>query len=261
MHTDALFTWATLLGFLFTLTRISCVIAFLPLGAFRNAPDTAKIVLSLAFTILLWPEWKGPVAETITAGRLGTGVACEAAIGLAIGLSVAIAMEVFVASAQFVSSVAGLTFASTIDPASGADSTVLLTLAQLTTGLLFFVTGADRLFVKALADSLRICPPESFSIHREWAKPFIEFSATILSTGLRLAAPVIALVLLADVILAVLGRVQAQVHLLSLTMPVKLAAALALVAATLGLQPAAFGSLIASSIRLVEDLLRSAAHG
>lgn len=261
MHADALFTFATLLGFLFTLARISCVIAFLPLAALKGVPDAAKIVLSLAFTIILWPEWKGPVAETVTLGRIVSGLASEAALGLAIGLAFAIAMEVFIAAAQFISLQLGLTFASTIDPTSGADSTVLLTIAQLTTGLLFFVSGADRLFVRALADSLRLCPPESFSIHQTWAKPFIDFSATILSTGLRLATPVIALVMLADFVLAVLGRVQAQVHLLSLTMPLKLGAGLALLAATATFYPPVFESLIAASIRLIETLFRSASHG
>jgi flagellar biosynthesis protein FliR len=261
MHADAMLTWATLFGFLFTLARISCVIAFFPLAALKGVPDTAKIVLSLAFTFILWPEWKGPVAETVTIGRIVSGLASEAALGLAIGLAFAIAFEVFVMAAQFVSFSVGLTFASSVDPTSGADSTVLLTIAQLTTGLLFFVSGADRLFVRALADSLRLCPPESFSIHQSWTKPFIDFSATILSTGLRLAAPVMALVLLADFVLAVLGKVQAQVHLLSLTMPVKLGAGLALLAVTISLQPAVFESLMASSIRLIEGLFRSAAHG
>ena len=52
----------------------------------------------------------------------------------------------------------------------------------------------------------------------------IQFAATIFSSGLRLAAPLIALLLLADASLAVLGRVQPQLHLIGLTMPVKLAA-------------------------------------
>ncbi len=66
----------------------------------------------------------------------------------------------------------------------------------------------------------------------------IQFAASIFGTvGLRLAAPVIALLLLADASLAVLGRVQAQLHLVSLTMPLKLAATMLLMSATLALQP------------------------
>jgi flagellar biosynthetic protein FliR len=257
MHGDALFTYATLFGFLFTLARISCVFAFLPLTAFRAAADTPKIFLSLAFTMILWPEWKSPVSSEATIGRLFAGIAGEAALGLAIGLAVAIVLEVFQIAAQVVSLQAGFGFASTIDPNGGADSTVLLSLAQITAGLLFFATGADRLLVRALADSLRLCPPESFVVQKTWAEAMVRFSASIFGAGLRLAAPVVALLLLADASLAVLGRVQTQIQLVSLTMPVKLGASMLLLAATIVFQPKFFGSIMIEGIRLIEGMLRS----
>ncbi len=153
-----------------------------------------------------------------------SGSLLKSALGLAIGISLAIVFEVFQMAAQAISLQAGLGYASTIDPSSGADSTVLLTMAQLTAALLFFASGADRLLVKALAESLRLAPPESFTVNKTWALAIIQFGGTIFSSGLRLAAPLIALLLLADVSLAILGRVQQQLHLISLTMPLKLAA-------------------------------------
>ncbi len=257
MHVESVFSYATLFGFLFTLARISCVFAFLPLAAFRSAPEPAKIVLSLAFTILLWPEWKAPVADSISIGRIVAGLAAEAALGLAIGLALAIVMEVFQLAAQVVSLQAGFGFASTVDPTSGADSTVLLTLAQLTAALLFFVTGADRMLVRALADSLRLCPPESFALHKSWGEAVIQLAASVFSTGLRLAAPIVALLLIADASLAVLGRVQTQIHLVSLTMPLKLAATMVLMAATIGFEPRIFESLMVPCIRLIEGILHA----
>ncbi len=257
MGIDSIFSYGTLFGFLYTLARVSGVFAFLPLAAFRAAPETARIVLALSATLLLWPEWKTPVDSAATVGRIASGVAGEAALGLAIGLALALALEVFSVAAQAVSLSAGLGYASTIDPTSGADSTVLQTTAQLTAGLLFFVSGADRLLVKALVESLRLCPPESFTLHRTWAAAMIQFAGSIFGAGLRLAAPVVALLLLADMSLAVLGRVQTQLHLVSLTMPVKLAATMALLAVTLALQPGFFETRMTEWARLVEGLLRT----
>jgi flagellar biosynthetic protein FliR len=257
MHADSLFTYATLFGFLFTLARISCVFAFLPLAVFRAAPEPAKIVLSLGFTLILWPEWKGPVADGVTIGRIVTGLAGEAALGIAIGLALAIVLEIFQVAAQVVSLQAGFGFASTIDPSSGADSTVLLTTAQITAGLLFFAMGADRMVVRALADSMRLCPPESFAINPGWAEALTRFAGSIFGLGLRLAAPVIALLLLADGSLAVLGRIQSQIHLVSLTMPIKLGAAMLLMASLLVFQPRLFQSAMDSAIRLIEQIIRS----
>ena len=261
MHTEALFSYATLLGFLFTLARVAGVIAFLPLGSFRAAPDATKIILALAFTILLWPEWKSPVDGAVSdesISRIVVGLAGEIALGLSIGVIVAIVLELFQAAAQIVSLQAGFGFAATIDPTSGADSTVLITLAQLTAALLFFTAGGDRMMVKVLADSIQLAPPESFSLKSGWIEPMIRFSSIILSSGLRLAAPAVALLLLGDASLAVLGRIQSQLHLVSLTMPVKLAGAMLLLSATLAFQPGFFESAMASAVKLMESMLRSA---
>ena len=215
--------------------------------------------MSLAFTMILWPQWKSPVrANDASMGRIVAGLAGEMALGLAIGLVVAIVLEVFQLAAQIVSLQAGLGYASTIDPTSGADSTVLITIAQLTAGLLFFSTGGDRFLVQVLADSIHLCPPESFTVTRGWAEPVVRFSSVIFSAGIRLAAPIIALLLLADVSLAVLGRIQQQLHLVSLTMPVKLASTMLLLSLTIAFQPEFFASMMTSGVRLIETLLRSA---
>src|SRR5580698_5759477 len=258
MGVDPLFSYATLFGFLFTLARISGVFAFLPLAAFKAAPEAARIVLSLALTVMLRAEWKAPVGVETTLGRVVAGLAGEAGLGLAIGVALAIVFEVFQMAAQAVSLQAGLGYASTVDPGSGADSTVLLTIAQLTAALLFFASGADRLLVRALADSLRLAPPESFTLNKAWAGALIRFAAAIFSSGLRLAAPLIALLLLADASLAILGRVQQQLHLISLTMPLKLGATMLVLSATVVLQPGFFESLMTAWARLVEGLLRTA---
>jgi flagellar biosynthesis protein FliR len=258
MGADPLFSYTTLFGFLFAFARISAVFAFLPFAVFRAAPESARIVLSVAMTLMLHGDWKSPVGVENSMGRIVADLASEAALGLAIGVSLAIVIEVFKMAAQAVSLPAGLGFASTIDPTSGADSTVLLAIAELTAGLLFFVSGADRLLIKALAESLRVCPPESFTLHRSWALAIIEFAGLIFSTGLRLAAPVIALLLLADASLAVLGRMQPHIHLVSLTMPVKLAGTMLIMSATVVLQPGLFESLMTSWARLIEGILRSA---
>ncbi len=54
----------------------------------------------------------------------------EAGLGIAVGLAVAFLTEGFQMGAQIISLQAGYSFATTIDPTSGADSSVLLTIAQ-----------------------------------------------------------------------------------------------------------------------------------
>jgi flagellar biosynthetic protein FliR len=261
MRADAFLGGGILPGFLWTLARVAGVFAFLPLSSVRATPEPVKVVLSLGFTAMLWPLWRAQAAATAPAlsmPAIVAGMAGEAALGLAIGMAVSIALELFSAAAQMVSLQAGFGFASTIDPSSGADSTALITGAQVTAGLLFFAVGGDRALVRVLADSLRLCPPPAFVMNRGWADAMTRFSSTIFSSGLRLAAPVLALLLLADFSLAVLGRLQAQLQLVTLTMPVKLLATLLVLAATISFQPGFLNAALAQAVRLMEGTLRSA---
>ncbi|NDJ11240.1 MAG: type III secretion protein [Acidobacteriia bacterium] len=246
-----------LYGFLLTLARMSGALAFLPLAAFKATPEPVRVVLALGFTLMLWPLWKAPKGFP-SIGVILSGVLSELALGLAIGVAVAIVLEVFQIAAQMISVQAGFGFASTIDPTSGAESTVLLTLAQILAGLLFFTSGADRMLIHALGDSMYLVPPTMFHLKAHWAEAMIRFSGSIFGLGLRLAAPVIALLLLADTALAVLGRVQSQIQLVSLTMPVKLLATTLLLATGIGVQPRFFDSAMSQCIRFIEGMLRSA---
>lgn len=258
MRAESIFSYATLFGFLLTLARISGVFAMLPLPAFRGAPEIARIVLSVAFTLILRPFWQSPVSSDTSIGRMVAALSAEAALGLAIGLAVAIVLEAFQMAAQINGLQAGLGYASTVDPSSGADSTVLLTIAQLSAGLLFFLSGADRVLIRCLADSLRISPPDSFTLHQAWAQPMIRFSASIFAASLRLAAPMIVLLLLVDFSLAVIGRVQSQLSLITLTIPVKLALTMLLLSSTVALQPRFFESLMSDAFRVIEGIIRNA---
>lgn len=260
MRADAFLGGGLLPGFLWTLARVAGVFVFLPLGAFRATPELVKVVLSLGFTAMLWPLWRvqaAAVPELSMAGIVA-GMVGEAALGLALGMAVAIVLELFSAAAQMVSLQAGFGFASTIDPTSGADSTALITVAQVTAGLLFFAVGGERALVRVLADSLRLCPPPAFAMNSGWADAMTRFSSTIFSAGLRLAAPVLALLLLADFSLAVLGRLQASLQLVTLTMPVKLLATLLVLASTMVFYPAFLTTALSQAVRLMEGMLRSA---
>ena len=81
MGGNSLFSYATLFGFLFALARVSGIFAFLPLAVFRAAPESARIVLSVAMTLMLRGEWKTPVGAEASVGRIVAGLAGESALG------------------------------------------------------------------------------------------------------------------------------------------------------------------------------------
>ena len=216
----------TLLGFLLVLARVSGVFALAPLPGFPSVPPQARIVLSVSMTLALFPRWPH-VEGTPDIARMLLWVLPEIAVGVTVGLGVAFVLEVFLIAAQILSLNAGFSFAQTIDPATQAESGVLLVFAQLAGGMLFFVLGLDRDVIRALADSLE-AHPAGVWMSGPAAEAMLRLGGDMLALAVRLALPAIALLVMGDLALGLLGRLNAQLQLLTLAFPVKMTAALVL---------------------------------
>ena len=223
---------ALLLSFLFVLSRVAGIFVFAPVPGMKNGPDILRVLLSLAITVALYPLWPHLSQTTPPLSAIVVAIIAEAALGLTIGLAVSFTLEALQMAAQIMGVQAGYGYASTIDPATQADSPVLLVFAQLFSGLLFFATGLDREIIRACALSLQSIPPGTFTVSRDQAHSLIGLSAGIFTIGVRLAFPAVALLGMLDLSLALLGRVNSQLQLLTLAFPVKMLAALALLAFT-----------------------------
>ena len=240
MHASLSLNLSTIFGFLLVLARVSGLIAFVPIPGLAGGPDSSRIVLALALTVTLFPVWPHPPAEGLLTARMLGWMIAEAGFGLTIGVAVSFLLEGIQLAAQIVGLEAGYSFASTIDPSTQADTTTLQVMAQLFAGSLFFAFGFDRQVLHVLASSLRSVPSGSFALSGTMADAVARLGAGIFTTGLQLALPVLALTLLLDIAFAVLGRLHAQLQLLSLSFGAKMLVSLAFLASVLTLYPAVF---------------------
>jgi len=254
MPTEVSFAIPTLLGFLMVLTRISAAMVFVPMPGAKGVTDMAKVTFCLFTTFALFPFW--PSVNGITMGQLAGWIALEAAFGLTVGLSVAFLSEAFTLGAQIIGLQAGYSYASTVDPMSQNDTTVLQTMMQLMAGLLFFAAGLDRYVVRVFARSLEVFPPGQFRITEPILMTVQNLGSILFATGLRLALPVVALLLLIDISLALLGRVNSQLQLLSLAFPIKMLGALAALAATVAVFPAVYEKAVQQMMFSLTQVLR-----
>jgi flagellar biosynthetic protein FliR len=95
---------------------------------------------------------------------------------------------------------------------------------------LFFTTGVDGQLIRILAASFEKFPAGSWAPAAAGLDGIVRLGGEIFSTGVRVAMPVIALLVLIDIALALIGRMQQQLHLLSLSFPVKMLAAVSMLA-------------------------------
>lgn len=230
LFTPGLYDVDHLLGFLLVLSRVAGVLVFVPLPGMGNSPITARIVLSFTIAICLLPLWPPVAGLDQSFARLLGFAAMDASVGMVLGLTVTFAIEALKLAMQAAGLQAGFGYASTIDPSSEADSSLLLVVAELFTGLIFFAAGFDRQVLAILAGTLKMLPPGHIVNLYNAPDALARLGGELFAYGLRLAFPVIALLLLMDLTLGFLGRVNAQLQLLTLAFPLKIMAALAMFA-------------------------------
>jgi len=220
---------SSLTGFLSVFARVGSALALVPLPGMHAVLGPVRVVLTLAIALILAPVWPR-VTPPADAGSLAALLLGEVSIGLLLGMVASVAIECLVFSAQVLSLQAGYSYAVTVDPASEADSGILLVLAQLAASMLFFACGLDRPLLRGLARSLDAWPPGMTWQAAPLVSQVVKLGSMVLEFGLRLAMPIVALLLLTDLTLALLARLNAQLPLLHVSFSVKMLAALFLLA-------------------------------
>jgi len=225
------------LGFVLVLARVGGAFIFVPLPGINASPGVARVVLAVSFTLALFPRWPQANLAAPYIGGLVVAMIAELALGLTIGVAVAVLNEAFLMAGQIIGLQAGYAYASTVDPTTQADSGILVVFSQLIGGLLFFALGLHREVIRAFARSLDAFPPGSYVLTPAGAEKIVRLGAGMFSVGLRLAMPVLALLLLVDVAMALLGKLNQQLQLLILAFPVKMMATIVLLASMAVLFP------------------------
>ncbi|MGD0616058.1 MAG: flagellar biosynthetic protein FliR [Bryobacteraceae bacterium] len=253
MHANLTLSASTLFAFLLVLGRLAGTFSFVPFPGGQAGPATARVVLAVACTIALFPRWPVVDVSSASVGLMALWLFSEAAMGIAIGLLVSFVAEALTVGAQMLSLQAGYGYASVVDPNTQADSGILSMMAQITAGLLFFATGLDRRVIMAFALSLDRYPPGSFTLSRGLAENVIQVGSNIFSVGLRLAFPVIGLLLMTDVALSLLGRVNSQLQLVQQAFSAKMLLTLVALSAILIVVPSLYEAFATQVFDVIRD--------
>jgi type III secretion system export apparatus protein len=199
--------------------RITACFAWLPyLSSGAISSKLTRTVLSAAVLVGMWPLTDGlsrPVDMLDTLRLLGT----EALIGASLGLLMAFPYHAFHALGALVDNQRGASISSALDPLSGIEATETANLLQLFSAVLFLSLGGLTALLDALRESYLWMPPGG-AFEFEWVSIHRHMGA-LLSAGLRMAAPVILLLLLLEVFLGVLSRYAQQMNAFSVSLAIK----------------------------------------
>jgi flagellar biosynthetic protein FliR len=253
--TELAVSQTVVLNFLLVLFRVAGIFAFIPIPGIKSALATTRIMLVVLIALLVFPlvPTASSVAMTLS-GALSVLLA-EVSLGLLIGLAIQALHEGVVLGAQALSIQAGYSYASTVDPNSEADSSVLQVMFSLSASLVFLALGLDRITLKAILTSFEAYSPGAFLASRADTPALVALTGEMFGQGLRIAAPIVGVLLLVDVAMALLSRLQPQMQLLNLSFPLKMLLSLAGLAVAIQMMPHRIMDASEGTFRFIELIL------
>ncbi|MFN8542722.1 MAG: flagellar biosynthetic protein FliR [Candidatus Binatia bacterium] len=247
--------------FLLVLARVAGLVLAAPLFGHLLVPLRVRIGLAVLLTVALVPVVPPPVALPTSLWGLGGAVAAESALGALMGF---VAQLVF-AGAQLGGQLAGIQMgfgmANLIDPQAHAQVTVVAEWQSLITLLVFVLLDGHHLLIRAMIESLRVAPAGALVLAPTALRDAVGLAGDVFATGVRLAAPVLIVLLLTNAAMGVLARTIPQLNVFVVGFPVNVGVGLLVTGAALPFAVRFLGARFTALEPTLGALVRGLTHG
>jgi type III secretion protein T len=210
------------------MSRMLVAFSIIPLFVGQGVPASMRMIFVAGLACALLPlAFADDALASIPLVSMPVYVAKEAAIGLVIGLLASVGFWALYAAGSIIEYQAGLAFATTIDPLTGQEDSLLGSLLVRLFTALFLVTGGLLSLIAMLFDSYMIWPLSSMT--PVVASPLLvelllRALSDLLVTALKVAAPFVILMLLIEVAFGLLARFAPLLNVFFLVLPLKVLA-------------------------------------
>ncbi|HPK40600.1 MAG TPA: flagellar biosynthetic protein FliR, partial [Candidatus Cloacimonadota bacterium] len=140
----------------------------------------------------------------------------EAVVGLCIGMFTAVVFESFRFAGSQVGHLMGINMAETIDPLYSEESQVIVELFNIVAVLLILAVNGHHFFIRVIADSFVIVPLNGLQLPAELLPKFIAMLSAIVVAGIRIAAPIMILLLLIRIMVGILNKMVQEADVFSI---------------------------------------------
>lgn len=225
-----------LVVFVLALARVGGLFTMAPILGSRTAPVRVRAALAFFLALAMLPAIPAEAATAIAkdAGpiRLFAALALEVSIGLTIGLVAEFVFSGVQMAGQLAGIQMGIGISSLIDPQTQDHITSLSQWQNLLALLVFLAVDGHHLLIRAVADSFASLPvgggfPASDGLGR-----VLVLAGGIFVIALRIAAPVLVLLLIVNGAMAVLAKVIPQLNVFIVGFPLNVAVGLFMLTAS-----------------------------
>lgn len=210
-------------SFLWPLFRLLALIGTGPIFGESTIPRRAKILLAALIAVLV-----APTIDTIPAAPVYSWeglllIANEIGIGLAMGFTMRMVFAAVQFAGETIGLQMGLSFASFFDRSAGGQTMVLSRFLNMVAMLLFLALDGHLLLLAALVDSFNALPIGGTPLFSGGWLAVARAGGHVFSSGVLLALPLIAALLIVNLAMGILNRASPQLSIFAVGFPVSLA--------------------------------------
>lgn len=216
MHFSELSVW--LYSVILVGGRLLPVFMMLPFLNASTVPDLFRYPLVLFMAASLWPI-SGITLHEITLWMFLGLLAKEVLLGVIIGLFLCFPFWVLHAAGSYIDNQRGATLSSSINPQTGIDSSELANFFNMFTVVLILQAGGLLTLLEVMLSSYRLSPPGSVTLPNVML--ILRFASEMMMQAIRLAAPLVVVFLVTEVLLGLLSRYTPQLNAFSMAITVK----------------------------------------
>jgi flagellar biosynthetic protein FliR len=238
---------ATLAALLLGSARATGFVVLAPPFNNNAIPKAVKGALALALSLVVFPHLSADM-PAVTAGFLVVAAITEAVIGAALGFVVQVLFTAVQMAGDIIDVAGGFSLQPAYDPMSLTMSSSIGRLHYLLATTLLFTSGGHLLLVRGFVTSYEGLPLGGMIDTGQLGQAMMTALAMMFLAALQIAGPMVAVLLLADVALALLSKAAPSLNIFSLGFPVKIMLTLALLGLTFPLLPTALDALISTAI-------------
>ncbi|QEW31741.1 flagellar type III secretion system protein FliR [Erwinia billingiae] len=203
------------------LARVLALIMTAPLLSEKSISKKVKIGLGVMITYVLLPSLPPTNVTLFSVGGFWLLIQ-QILIGVALGFTMQFAFAAVRTAGEVIGLQMGLSFATFFDPASRLNMPVLARFLDMLAMLLFLSFNGHLWLISMVADSFHTLPIGGDPINGNAFLALTKAASLIFLNGLRLALPLITLLLTLNLALGLLNRVAPQLSVFAIGFPVTL---------------------------------------
>jgi flagellar biosynthetic protein FliR len=211
---------AAVMPFFLLLTRIGGLMIFAPFFGSGAMAPVIRVVLALSFTVALFPLLEADLPQPQDFNSLFFLLSGELVVGMLLGFVGRLFLASFEIAGQIIGFQMGFAVIKVIDPQTQSESPVMSILQNIIGILIFLTVNGHHWFVQAIVESYQIVGRQ-VGVEGAIQVQIVRSAGEMFVLGIKIAAPVVVVLLIVDILLGIVGRAAPQLHILVVGLPAK----------------------------------------